>query len=438
MYSSSLALALFLFKLSPLCPQLLVLGTLLVVGVHHLLIQLSLLLAEHTLCTVKILSLLLGLLGKSLAGLLLSLGLGICVLRLDSTTSKLSLELVLPLLSILLLLFFILFLLVGRETAELIILALFFRVSNIHALSGVVNFILAVALGLDGLSLGLLLFQRNSGVLVGGESAIAKNGVPANTPAAERLEEEFERLSWGFAREIDGDVGEEAVGVASSVGRLGENITTGGCRLELVNCATLLLSLHLGRICRLVVGIALDLLDNLVDGSLNLGVGLVLRSLQCLLLLLVSADQSLALKGESAELSTSLILSLVELGRVLEAESGVKSEVDKAKQGHVELNESTHDAEVDIADNALVELVSVDEGRVALADDMVKSIARLSSLLGSRSVALETGGISDIASAERTRDFLLENLLVAELLKQRLMEQVLDVLGVVEGRRAGG
>lgn len=77
----------------------------------------------------------------------------------------------------------------------------------------------------------------------------------------------------------------------------------------------------------------------------------------------------------------------------------------------------------------------VDECGVALSDDMVQGVLGPASLLRSRSIALESGGIVCVASAEGPSNLLLKRLLVAELLEERLVEQVLDVLGVVEGGR---
>lgn len=75
----------------------------------------------------------------------------------------------------------------------------------------------------------------------------------------------------------------------------------------------------------------------------------------------------------------------------------------------------------------------VDECGVALSDDMVQGVLGPASLLGPRRIALESGSIVCVASAEGPSNLLLECLLVAELLEQRLVEQVLDVLGVVKG-----
>lgn len=64
---------------------------------------------------------------------------------------------------------------------------------------------------------------------------------------------------------------------------------------------------------------------------------------------------------------------------------------------------------------------------------MVEGIRGLARLLGPGGIALEAGGISDISPSEGARDLLLERLLVSELLQKRLVQQILDILGVVEG-----
>lgn len=64
---------------------------------------------------------------------------------------------------------------------------------------------------------------------------------------------------------------------------------------------------------------------------------------------------------------------------------------------------------------------------------MVQGVLGPASLLRPRRIALESGGIVCVTSAEGPCDLLLECLLVAELLEERLVEQVLDVLGVVKG-----
>lgn len=73
----------------------------------------------------------------------------------------------------------------------------------------------------------------------------------------------------------------------------------------------------------------------------------------------------------------------------------------------------------------------VDKSRVALLDDMVKSE------FGSV-VLLQARGIADFATTQGASDFLRKGLLVTELVEQRLVQQVLDVLGVVEGSVRGG
>lgn len=73
----------------------------------------------------------------------------------------------------------------------------------------------------------------------------------------------------------------------------------------------------------------------------------------------------------------------------------------------------------------------VDKSRVALLDDMVKGE------FGSV-VLLEAGSVANFATAQGASDLLGESLLVTELVEQRLVEQVLNVLGVVEGGVRGG
>src|SRR5690625_3234251 len=90
-----LALALFLFQLSPLRPQLLVLGALLVISVDHLLVELPLLLAQHALGPLQVFRLFASLLVQRLLGVLLGLGLGLG-LCLDRSARQLGLELLLP------------------------------------------------------------------------------------------------------------------------------------------------------------------------------------------------------------------------------------------------------------------------------------------------------------------------------------------------------
>lgn len=83
----------------------------------------------------------------------------------------------------------------------------------------------------------------------------------------------------------------------------------------------------------------------------------------------------------------------------------------------------------------------VDKGRIALANNMVEGVVRLSSLFGASSVAFETSSVLDVATAKGLGNLLFERLLVAELLDKRLMQQILDILGVVKrsrGRRGLG
>lgn len=74
---------------------------------------------------------------------------------------------------------------------------------------------------------------------------------------------------------------------------------------------------------------------------------------------------------------------------------------------------------------------SVDESWVALLDDMVKG--EFWSV-----VLLEARGVADFTTTQGTSDLLGESLLVTELVEQGLVEQILDVLGVVEGGVGGG
>ena len=69
---------------------------------------------------------------------------------------------------------------------------------------------------------------------------------------------------------------------------------------------------------------------------------------------------------------------------------------------------------------------SIDEGRVTLLDDMVQGESWGMILLKARSVA-------DFTTTQGTSDLLRDSLLVTELVQQRLMEEVLDVLRVVKG-----
>jgi hypothetical protein len=74
---------------------------------------------------------------------------------------------------------------------------------------------------------------------------------------------------------------------------------------------------------------------------------------------------------------------------------------------------------------------SVDESRVALLDDMVKGE------FGSV-VLLEARGVADFTTTQGTGDLLGQSLLVTELVEQGLVEQILNVLGVVEGGVGSG
>lgn len=67
----------------------------------------------------------------------------------------------------------------------------------------------------------------------------------------------------------------------------------------------------------------------------------------------------------------------------------------------------------------------VNEGWVTLLDDMVESE------LGGM-VLLEARSVANFTTTEGTSDLLRKRLLVTELVQQRLVEKVLDILGVVE------
>ena len=69
---------------------------------------------------------------------------------------------------------------------------------------------------------------------------------------------------------------------------------------------------------------------------------------------------------------------------------------------------------------------SIDKGRVALLDDVVEGH------LGGE-VLLHAVCVRDFIATESTTNLLGQSLVVAELVEERLMKQVLDVAGVVEG-----
>lgn len=73
----------------------------------------------------------------------------------------------------------------------------------------------------------------------------------------------------------------------------------------------------------------------------------------------------------------------------------------------------------------------VREGWVALLDDVVQPILGLA-------VLLERLGCAPLASTNCARELLCKSLVLAELLEDRLVEEVLDVLYVVEGGRGRG
>lgn len=53
-------------------------------------------------------------------------------------------------------------------------------------------------------------------------------------------------------------------------------------------------------------------------------------------------------------------------------------------------------------------------------------------------ILLEACSVADFTTTEGASDLLGKSLLVTELVQQRLMEQVLDILGVIEGGVWGG
>jgi hypothetical protein len=69
---------------------------------------------------------------------------------------------------------------------------------------------------------------------------------------------------------------------------------------------------------------------------------------------------------------------------------------------------------------------SIDEGRVTLLNDMVEGEFRGVVLFKARSIA-------DFTTAQGAGNLLRKRLLVTELVQERLVEQILDILGVVEG-----
>jgi hypothetical protein len=74
---------------------------------------------------------------------------------------------------------------------------------------------------------------------------------------------------------------------------------------------------------------------------------------------------------------------------------------------------------------------SIDEGRVALLNDMVEGESW-------GVVLFEASSIADFTTAQGAGNLLRKRLLVTELVQERLVEQILDVLGVVEGCVGGG
>lgn len=105
----------------------------------------------------------------------------------------------------------------------------------------------------------------------------------------------------------------------------------------------------------------------------------------------------LALDGEGTQLCGELILLGVELGWVHQANRAVQSEVDKLEEGHVELDKGAHDSEVDIANDALVELVGDEPEDVlalngGLVVDTLDGQERLAQALRDDQVVLELEG----------------------------------------------
>ena len=88
------------------------------------------------------------------------------------------------------------------------------------------------------------------------------------------------------------------------------------------------------------------------------------------------------------------------------------SEQEQKRQGIIEVSEG------------------VDEGGVALLDDVVQRHAR-------RMVLLQARRIADFSATQRPGDLLRKRLLLTELPQQRLMEEILDVFGVIERSTRG-
>lgn len=73
----------------------------------------------------------------------------------------------------------------------------------------------------------------------------------------------------------------------------------------------------------------------------------------------------------------------------------------------------------------------IDERRIALLDDMVQ--AQLRGI-----IPLQTSSIANLSTSKGPGDLLRKRFLITEFLEQWLMEEVLDILGVVKGRIGGG
>lgn len=72
----------------------------------------------------------------------------------------------------------------------------------------------------------------------------------------------------------------------------------------------------------------------------------------------------------------------------------------------------------------------IDESRVALLDNMVQAEF-------GRMVLLQARGVADFSAPKRASNLLGNGLLVTEFPKQRFVEKILDVLGVVKGGVGG-
>lgn len=73
----------------------------------------------------------------------------------------------------------------------------------------------------------------------------------------------------------------------------------------------------------------------------------------------------------------------------------------------------------------------INERGVPFLDDMVQSKFR-------SIILLQASGIADLSTSEGPRDLLCESFLITKFLEKRLMEEELDILGVVKGCIGGG